>query len=133
MKESDEENIINEKNNINNINNSEEKKELIPDDDNQSVLDYDNSKVPQENSKLPNIYKLKIITKQENEAFIFIQNEKSELSFKCYCYIDYFKKIFKNSFSLDKLKEQSKYFHQFSEINRFLMKFTIIQKKVQNL
>ena len=97
MKEMNEENIINEQNNIDSINKTEEKEEVNIKIDKSNFLIE--SKLDQNDSEVPDIYKLKIITKQANEAFILIGNEKSELSFTFYYYKDYFKITFKNSFS----------------------------------
>ena len=129
MKEMNEENIINEQNNIDSINKTEEKEEVNIKIDKSNFLIE--SKLEQNDSEVPDIYKLKIITKQANEAFILIGNEKSELSFTFYYYKDYFKITFKNSFSLDKLKEQSNYFNQFSEIKEIFNEIYFNPKKGQ--
>ena len=139
MNEINEENIINELNNLNNINKSEEKEEKKEKEEKEEKekinLEIDKSKylleakIPQNDSKVPDIYKLQIKTKQANEIFILIEIENSELSFTCYYYKDYFKITFKNTFSLDKLKEQSNYYNQFSEIKEVLNEIYFNPKK----
>ena len=130
MKEIDyEENSINEQKNINNINNSEEKKEKSPSSD--KPKDLIESKHPEEDSIVPDAQELTIITKQANKAFITIKKEKSELSFICYYYKDYFKTVFKNTFSFDKLKELSQYYNQFSEIKEVYNEIYFNPKKDQ--
>ena len=66
--------------------------------------------------KVENLYKIKLITKQENEMTILIKIENSKLNFICYYFKDYFKISFQNSFSLEELKKKSNYFLQFTEI-----------------
>lgn len=130
MNEKNEQNIIEEQNNINNIiNNSEEKKETnIEIDKSSNLMEF---QIPQNDLKIPDVYKLKIKTKQANETIILIQIEKSELSIICYYYKDYFKITFKNSFSFDKLKEQSNYYNQFSDIKEILNEIYFNPKKGQ--
>jgi hypothetical protein len=62
------------------------------------------------------LYKIKLITKQENEMTIIIKIENSKLNFICYYFKDYFKISFQNSFSFEELKKKSNYFFQFTEI-----------------
>ena len=62
------------------------------------------------------LYETKLITKQENEITILIKIENSKLNFTCYYLKDYFKTSFRNSFSLEELKQKSNYFLQFTEI-----------------
>ena len=62
------------------------------------------------------LYKIKLITKQENKKTILIKIENSKLNFICYYFKDYFKISFQNSFSLEELKKKSNYFLQFTEI-----------------
>ena len=116
MKESDEENISNYQNKNLEI----DKSNILVDSKN---LSFDNLQ--------NDIYKIKLITKQYNEVFILIKNEKSELSFICYYYKDYFKITFKNTFSLDKLKEQLNYYNQFSEIKEVFNEIYCNPKKGQ--
>ena len=124
-----EENIINEQDNINTINLAEEKEKInLKKDKSENLVE---SIVSQKQTKDPETYKLHIITKQANDVSISIEYEKSELVFKCSYYKDYFKIIFKNSFSLDKLKEKSNYFNQFSEIKEVLYEIYFNPKKGQ--
>ena len=116
MKESDEENNSNEQNKNLQI----DKSNILVDSKNLSIDNLQNE-----------IYEFKLITKQDNEVFILIKNEKSELSFICYYYKDYFKITFKNAFSLDKLKEQLNYYNQFSEIKEVFNEIYCNPKKGQ--
>ena len=130
MNENNKQNIIDEQNNINNIiKNSEEKKETnIEIDKSSNLIEF---QIPQNDLKIPDVYKLTKKTKQANETIILIQIEKSELSIICYYYKDYFKITFKNSFSFDKLKEQSNYYNQFSDIKEIFSEIYFNPKKGQ--
>ena len=79
MKESDEENNSNEQNKNLQI----DKSNILVDSKNLSIDNLQNE-----------IYEFKLITKQDNEVFILIKNEKSELSFICYYYKELLKILF---------------------------------------
>ena len=60
--------------------------------------------------KEENLYKIKLITKQDNEMTILMKIKNSKLNFTCYYFKDYFKISFQNSFSLEELKKKKKIF-----------------------
>ena len=87
--------------------------------------------VSQKETKDLETYKFRITTKQANEVSISIEHEKSELIFKSFFYKDNPEIIFQNSFSLDKLKEKSNYYNQFSEVKEVLDEIYFNPKKGQ--
>ena len=115
MKENNQEDIIN--NSINSSNNNIN-----------TSINSENNIINSKKNEI-SVYKLKLISKQKNEIYLTIENKESELSFICYYCKDFFKYFFKNSFSLEKLKEQSNYFNQFSEIKQIFTEIYFNSKK----
>lgn len=59
-------------------------------------------------------YEIKIKTNQNNEMNLSICIKDTKLCVTCFFYKNYFKKTFRNFFTLDELKEISAYFRQFN-------------------
>ena len=80
---------------------------------------------------LSNCYNIKIKTDKLNEMNLYINknNKNDELFITCFYSKNYFKRTFSNSFLLDKLKNTSKYYQQFDNVEDIINEIAHNQSK----